>query len=65
MEQRSRKENPTLQEDSRRNISVSVAEPDAMFAIVNNPSLADVVEEADARGSRMMHPLTEPLSGEI
>jgi uncharacterized protein (DUF302 family) len=45
--------NVVVQEDPAKGIRVSIADPRAMFALVDNPRLAPVVEEAFRRLQRV------------
>jgi len=46
--------NVVVQEASDGGVTVSIADPRAMFSLVNNPSLTPVVEDADHRLRRVM-----------
>jgi uncharacterized protein (DUF302 family) len=49
--------NIVLQEAAAGGVTVSIADPRAMFALVGNAALAGVAEEADDRLRRVMHGL--------
>ena len=46
--------NVVVQEASEGGITVSIADPRAMFSLVNNPHLAPVVDDADRRLRRVI-----------
>jgi uncharacterized protein (DUF302 family) len=46
--------NVVVQEAPEGGVTVSIADPKAMFTIVDNPAVAPVAEEADARLRRVM-----------
>jgi uncharacterized protein (DUF302 family) len=46
--------NVVVQEASEGGVTVSIADPRAMFSLVNNPRLTPVVEEADQRLRRVI-----------
>jgi uncharacterized protein (DUF302 family) len=46
--------NVAVQETTGRAVIVSIADPKAMFALVNNPTVASVAEEVDARLRRVI-----------
>ena len=49
--------NVVVQEAAGDRVTVSIADPRAMFAMVDNPAVAPVAEEADARLRRVMSAL--------
>jgi uncharacterized protein (DUF302 family) len=46
--------NVVVQEASEGGVTVSIADPRAMFSLVNNPRLSPVVEDADQRLRRVI-----------
>src|SRR5450759_76332 len=50
--------NVGVQETSAGRITVSIADPKVMFTLVDNPGVAPVAEEADARLRRVLNALS-------
>ena len=46
--------NVVVQEASEGGVTISIADPRAMFSLVNNPRLAPIVEDADQRLRRVI-----------